>query len=148
MFYVHYNKFTGKISAWGDGDSEQSHFPDHLIAVFEEEFPFDPREQKLDPVTLELVPRTLDDLNDELLIDLRSKAQVELEESNVYMLVDADVTPQQLAAWKAYRATLRGLIKATPSTAIQMAQQWPTRPDNNDPILDLRNKINDKAASI
>src|SRR4030095_3185354 len=112
MFVVHYHKITGKISAWGNGDSEHSHFPDHEIVRFDEEFLIDPKMQKFDVGTFALVPRTSADRNDEILIDLKARIQIELENTAAYMLVDAELTLQQLEAWITYRRTLRGLFKA------------------------------------
>jgi hypothetical protein len=139
MFVVHYHKLTGKISAWGNGDSEQSHFPDHEIVRFDEEFVIDPKAQKFDLKTFALVPRTLEDLNDEMLIDLKACIQIELENTAAYMLVDADITPQQLEAWKIYRSTLRGLLKASPKSVTAILTTWPLDPNGFDAVANVRN---------
>jgi hypothetical protein len=139
MFVVHYHKVTGKISAWGNGDSEQSHFPDHEIVRFDEEFLIDPKTEKFDPITFRLVPRTSADLNDEMLIDLKARIQVELENTAAYMLVDADVTPEQLEEWKTYRRTLRGLLKNPPDSIAEMLDAWRVDPNGFDAVANLRN---------
>jgi hypothetical protein len=140
MFVVHYHKLTGKISAWGNGDSEQSHFPDHEIVRFDEEFLIDPKTEKFDLSTFRLVPRTLADRNDEILIDLKARIQIELENTAAYMLVDAELTPQQLEDWKTYRRTLRSLFKAPPNSAAEMLASWPIDPNGVDAVAHLRNR--------
>jgi hypothetical protein len=139
MFVVHYHKVTGKISAWGNGNSEHSHFPDHEIVRFAEEFVIDPKTQKFDLTTFRLVPRTLDDQNDELLIDIKARIQIELENTAAYMLVDADITSQELEAWKTYRKILRAMLKAPFDRAVEMIARWPLDPNGVDAVVNLRN---------
>ena len=72
MMVVHFHKATGRISAWGNGDSDKSHFPDHDIVRFADDaMANDPRRDKIDVESL-LAHMVARDADGEMLDDLRA----------------------------------------------------------------------------
>ena len=55
----------------GHGESDESHLPDHLLVWFDDEFPLDPRRQKMDVATLQVI----DERRDEWVEEMRPQMQ-------------------------------------------------------------------------
>ena len=131
---VHFHKRTGRISAWGNGDSEASHFPDHDIVRFDDEaVVIDPRRHKIDVASLAVVEQTRAEMIDAMRLDVTNAIAAELAATDGYMVPDRPLTEQQRDAWTAYRQALRDLR----GDAEAMVSAWPFRPDGTDAAANL-----------
>ena len=138
MFVIHYHHQTGRISAWGTGDSDVSHFADHEIVRFDEDaMTIDPRRDKIDVASLAVVARTTDEMLDDLRRDITAAIAAELDATDRYMVPDRPLTEQQREAWKAYRQALRELK----GDAAAMVAAWPFRPDGSDAAAGLELRL-------
>lgn len=117
--FVHYHKTTGRISAWGDGDT--AFLPDHAVLKLDSVV-IDPRRQRIADGKLVDV----DDLAawnmpiEESTLAYRIEA--ELAATDQFMMPDRDVPNR--GAWVKYRQALRDLSKQG-----GVAAAWPTRPE-------------------
>ena len=126
---VHFHKATGRISAWGNGDSESSHFADHDIVRFDDDaMIIDPHRDKIDVESLALVARDTDEMLEDMRPEIVAAIAAELAATDGYMVPDRPLTDQQRGAWKDYRQALRDIK----GDAEAMLDAWPVRPDRTD----------------
>lgn len=127
MVIIHFHKATGRIGAWGNADSEESHLPDHDIVRLDTNVAVDPKRHRI--AAGELVE--VDDLaawNAPTEGDLAARIEMELAATDQFMMPDRNVPNRY--AWVAYRQALRDLSKLK-GAAAQLAA-WPTRPDKKE----------------
>lgn len=140
MMVVHFHRDTGRISAWGNGDSEESHFPDHDIVRFDNDaMIIDPRYDKIDVASLALVARDADEMLDDLRRDMVNAIAAELGATDGYMVPDRPLTEQAREDWAAYRQALRDIS----GDAAAMLAAWPFRPDGTDAAAGFELRLRD-----
>ena len=135
---VHFHKDTGRISAWGNGDSDESHFLDHDIVRFDDDaMVIDPRRDKIDVASLALVGRSTDEMLDDLRRDMVTAIAAELDATDRYMVPDRPLTEEAREQWRSYRQALRELN----GNAAAMIAAWPFRPDGSDAAAGLELRL-------
>lgn len=145
MLVIHYHKDTGKISAWGSGDSETSHFADHLILRLEDHGAIDPTLHKVDPEQGCICEMTQSEKAAELrpLVDHAIRTALAASDQFIPNMWPEDRPPlssEEIAAWKTYRKALRDLSKQHQNPA-DMLRAWPQHPHGHDTVGHLRTKL-------
>ena len=135
---VHFHKDTGRISAWGNGDSDESHFLDHDIVRFADDaMIIDPRRDKIDVASLAVVSLSVDEMLEDMQRDVTNAIAAELDLTDRYKEPDRPLTEQHREAWKSYRQALCELN----GDAEAMIAAWPFRPDGSDAAAGLELRL-------
>lgn len=130
MTIIHYHRVTGRIGAWGSGDSESSHLPDHDILRLDTELVIDPKRHKIaDGEIVEVTAEELDaGWNWPTDSELVAWIQIELNLTDQFMMPDREVADR--LEWVRYRQALRNLSDLP--TVKAKLEAWPSRPDGKD----------------
>lgn len=144
IVYIHYDPRDGEIVGWQTGGGEPVPISEDYRLLYAENLP-DPKRQKIDVATLVMVDKTADEIVAALAPtehEIRSAVFRTLQATDFLMLPDQDyLTPQKLAAWIAYRKTLRDLSKHDPPlTPAGVLKAWPLDPNGVDAVAHLRDR--------
>jgi hypothetical protein len=138
MMVIHYHKQTGRIGAWGSGDSEYSHLVDHAILRIDTEAPIDPHWQRIeDDMIVEIDEAELATWNCPTVDEVAARIEIELRRTDQFMLADYPIDDDKLEHWKQYRIMLRNLSKHYQDAA-EMIENCDAAPDDHDPMAALR----------
>lgn len=140
MMIVHYHKQTGRIGAWGSGDSEASHLPDHEMVRLDDTPLIDARTHRIEIATGALIEISQAEIAIEgapRLIEIEALVRGALAASDEFMMPDRVVPDRE--AWVTYRQALRDLSDQPDAAA--MVDAWPVRPDGIDAIAGLRTRL-------
>lgn len=150
---IHFNTTTGQIMSYGYGADhgdgfETSHFPGCRVLITGDQ-PIDARIQRVDPLSLRIVARNLEQ---DRLADaeaararrevgtVRAAVMRQLAATDRYTLADFPIDDAGRAAWLAYRKALRDCSKGN-GTAATMLAAIPLQPDGGDAFQWLRARI-------
>lgn len=156
--HVHYDPSrNGAIVSWLSGAvlhdysiSNESHLRGCLVTPVEIadgcRVDINPKTQRIDVDTLELVSKADDEIAHAMLPDLfevKSAILRELEFTDKYASPPSDMPLKGAFTidWLPYRQSLRDLSKL--SSPVEMVKAWPMRPDGTDAIAPLRARIPD-----
>lgn len=139
MINVHYSLETGDIAAFGNDGFEccsNSFLDGHRVRTFGEVDAVDPKTQRVDLSTLNLVSKEPEAAPDRI-GDVRRVVAAELAASDKFMLPDYPISGADRAAWIGYRQALRDASKGN-TTAAAMLAAIPARPDGSQLTINLQ----------
>jgi Phage tail assembly chaperone protein len=139
MQVIHFHKITGKISAWGTGESDSSHFQDHEIVRLDVENVDPSRHMIVGGALVERSEEEIAESNRPSMQQVANAIAGELAASDSFMVPDRPLTNAVRASWVAYRQALRDLSKLPTPAAMILA--WPPHPDGTDVASELRKRI-------
>lgn len=124
---IHYDVTTGQIVSFGSAqhaDGEESCHPGCKIMMIEDR-QIDPRTQRINPLTKEIVSKDPDPEPDKL-PKVKGAIVAELAATDQYMVSDRPLSDEAREGWRIYRQELRDLK----GSAEEIVANWPVRPDN------------------
>lgn len=143
MQVIHFHKVTGQISAWGTGDSDDSHLTDHRIVRLDVPH-IDPRLHRINVETDQLSEISAGEiaLADRPTVDeVQAAIVAQLQATDAFMMPDRPLSDPARAAWAVYRQALRDLSNRAAVTVADMLAAFPQRPDGADPVASLRLRL-------
>ena len=137
---IHYNETTGQIVSYGMGSIHDdgfgtSHFPGCKVIIIDNQI-IDPKTQRIDPETLQIVAKEPDPEPDALSFVQICVAQ-ELANTDKYVLPDFPISTEDRDSWVVYRKALRDSSKGVSTSKEQLANV-PSRPDGIDIFMAFR----------